>query len=123
MEGDVLYAQQAVGMKELITVLTLVIVGMFTLIGVLARLLINRLMEQFREQFHAQNTRLEALERRSDEMDERLRRAASHEDIVRLHGRIDTVNTTLSELKGSITAGGHVLTIIHEYLLNQKGGN
>lgn len=123
MEGDVLYAQQAVGMKELMTVLAFVIVGLFAALGFLSRLLINRLMEQLQEQFRAQNTRLEALERRSDDMEERLRRAASHEDIVRLHGRIDTVNTTLSELKGSITAGGHVLTIIHEYLLNNKGGN
>jgi cell division protein FtsB len=127
MEGDVMLGHQAmsqaVGMRELMTVLAFVIVGLFAALGFLSRLLINRLMEQLQEQFRAQNTRLEALERRSDDMEERLRRAASHEDIVRLHGRIDTVNTTLSELKGSITAGGHVLTIIHEYLLNNKGGN
>lgn len=123
MEGDVLYAQQAVGMRELMTVLAFVIVGMFAVIGFLARMLIHRLLEQLQEQFRAQNTRLEALEKRADEAEERMRRAASHEDIIRLHNRLDGIGSTLSELKGTHSSNAHVLTIIHEYLLNQKGGN
>jgi predicted PurR-regulated permease PerM len=120
MEGDVL--GQAVGMRELLTVLTFVMVGMFTIIGVLARMLVTRLLEQFAQQFAEQSSRLEKLEQRHQELDERLRRAASHEDIVRLHGRMDAVTSTLSELKGSITASTQVMAIVHEYLLNSKGG-
>jgi predicted PurR-regulated permease PerM len=120
MEGDVL--GQAVGMRELLTVLTFVMVGMFTIIGVLARMLVTRLLEQFAQQFGEQSARLEKLEQRHQELDERLRRAASHEDIVRLHGRMDAVTSTLSELKGSITASTQVMAIVHEYLLNSKGG-
>lgn len=120
MEGDVL--GQAVGMRELLTVLTFVMVGMFTIIGVLARMLVTRLLEQFAQQFAEQSARLGKLEQRHQELDERLRRAASHEDIIRLHGRMDAVTSTLSELKGSITASTQVMAIVHEYLLNSKGG-
>lgn len=122
MEGDVLLAQPGVGIKEMMTVMIFVIIGMFTVIGFLGRMLINRIMEQFKTQFEEHRGRLDALERRSVDLDERLRRAASHEDILRLHGRMDMVSNTLAELKGSIITSGSMTQTIHEYLLNRKVG-
>jgi predicted lipase len=67
------------------------------------------------------------VDHRLDDHAERLARleqdaknAPNHDDIKRLHARIDEVATGLSNLSGQFAGANHTLTLIHEYLLKER---
>jgi hypothetical protein len=48
------------------------------------------------------------------------RHAPTHEDLKRIHSRLDDVSEGLSNLVGEFKGTGHTLHLIHEYLLTEK---
>jgi hypothetical protein len=65
--------------------------------------------------FDQHNTRLTRVEGE-------MRHMPTHEDLGRLHGRLDGIGQTLSEVKGSSEAGARMMGLIHQHLLDSKGG-
>lgn len=55
------------------------------------------------------------------ELETRSESAPSHDDIKRIHARIDEVTGALRELVGKSEAGNHTLNLIQEFLLNGGG--
>lgn len=114
MEGDVLLAQQqAVGIKELLTVVFFIFVGMLTLVGFLGRMLINRIIEQFKAQFDDHQGRLDALEEafesrieghseRVSRLEEQGRRAPTHEDLSRIYDKVNSVQASNARIEGKV---------------------
>lgn len=46
------------------------------------------------------------------------RHAPTHDDLKRLHSRIDEVKDSLKRLEGEFSGANHTLQLIHEHLLN-----
>ncbi|MBN9697172.1 MAG: hypothetical protein J0L85_15400 [Zoogloea sp.] len=46
--------------------------------------------------------------------------APTHDDLKRIHSRLDDVSEGLSNLVGEFKGTGHTLNLIHEYLLTEK---
>jgi hypothetical protein len=53
-------------------------------------------------------------------LEQDVRHAPTHDDLKRLHARIDEVNNSLKRLEGEFSGANHTLGLIHEHLL--KGG-
>lgn len=77
------------------------------------------------------NARISALEehvdKRMDDHSDRLarleqdaRHAPSHEDLKRIHHRLDSVNGELREMRGEFHAANRTLELIHQHLLDGK---
>lgn len=54
-------------------------------------------------------------------MERDLRHAPNHDDLKRIHSRLDEVSDDLSKLVGEFKGTAHTLGLIHEHLLNKKG--
>ena len=54
-------------------------------------------------------------------MERDLRHAPNHDDLKRIHSRLDEVSDDLSKLMGEFKGTAHTLSLIHEHLLNKKG--
>ena len=70
----------------------------------------------------------DGVDKRLDNHTERLarleqdaRHAPTHDDLKRLHSRIDEMKDSLKRLEGEFSGANHTLGLIHEHLLN--GGN
>ena len=50
-----------------------------------------------------------------------LKHAPTHDDLKRIHSRLDEVSDDLSKLMGEFKGTAHTLSLIHEHLLNKKG--
>lgn len=75
--------------------------------------------------------RITALEEHMDEkmdghadriarLEQDTKHAPNHEDMKRLHQRLDGVNGELKEMRGQFTTANHTLTLIHRHLLEKK---
>lgn len=62
--------------------------------------------------------RLDEQEVRLTRVEEALRHAPTHEDLKRIHARIDDVASGVSLVSGKIGETTRTLTLIHEHLLN-----
>lgn len=68
-------------------------------------------IEQVKDSIGRQGSRLTAMEKD-------LQHAPTHEDLKRLHSRIDDVAGGIEGLKGEFRGTNHTLNLIHAYLLN-----
>ena len=61
----------------------------------------------------AHSDRLTAIERD-------IKHGPTHDDLKRIHSRLDKVCEDFSALSGELKGKGHTLDLIHEFLLNEK---
>lgn len=64
------------------------------------------------------NKRLNNHTDRLARLEQDARHAPTHDDLKRLHTRIDEVNNSLKRLEGEFSGANHTLSLIHEHLLN-----
>lgn len=69
----------------------------------------------------ALDSRLASHADRLTAMERDLRHAPNHDDLKRIHSRLDEVSDDLSKLVGEFKGTAHTLGLIHEHLLNKKG--
>ncbi len=69
----------------------------------------------------ALDTRMASHADRLTAMERDLRHAPNHDDLKRIHSRLDEVSDDLSKLMGEFKGTAHTLSLIHEHLLNKKG--
>ena len=69
----------------------------------------------------ALDTRMASHTDRLTAMERDLRHAPNHDDLKRIHSRLDEVSDDLSKLMGEFKGTAHTLSLIHEHLLNKKG--
>lgn len=69
----------------------------------------------------ALDTRMASHADRLTAMERDLRHAPNHDDLKRIHSRLDEVSDDLSKLMGEFKGTAHTLGLIHEHLLNKKG--
>lgn len=62
--------------------------------------------------------RLSEHDQRLTRMEERAKHAPTHEDLTRLHVRMDAMSKELSTLVGESRSASRTLDLIHDYLLN-----
>lgn len=74
---------------------------------------ITRLEQDLDAKLDGQSERLARLEQDA-------RHAPSHDDLKRIHSRIDDVNERIGTLQGEFSGANRTLNLIHEYLLNKK---
>lgn len=74
---------------------------------------ITRLEQDLDIKLDGQSERLARLEQDA-------RHAPSHDDLKRIHSRIDDVNERIGTLQGEFSGASRTLNLIHEYLLNKK---
>lgn len=55
-------------------------------------------------------------------LEQNVRHAPTHEDLKRIHSRIDEVGGGVKRLEGEFSGANHMLRTIHEFLLNNGGG-
>jgi hypothetical protein len=69
----------------------------------------------------AVDTRLDNHTERLARLEQDARHAPTHDDLKRLHSRIDEVKYSLKRLEGEFSGANHTLGLIHEHLLNGGG--
>lgn len=62
-------------------------------------------------------------ERRQDVFESQMAGAPTHQDLAKLHERLNSVAEDLSDAGGQMRALSHQLSMVNEYLLNSKGAN
>lgn len=68
----------------------------------------------------ALDTKLASFADRLTAIERDQKHAPTHEDLKRIHSRLDDVSEGLSNLVGEFKGTGHTLNLIHEYLLTEK---
>lgn len=68
------------------------------------------------------DTRLDTHTDRLTALEVRAGAAPTHDDLKRLHQRLDNMNGELKELRGEFQSAGRTLNMIHDYLLNHGSG-
>ncbi len=66
--------------------------------------------------------RISRSERRQDVFESRLEGAPTHQDLSKVYDRLNDVAEDLSGVSGQMRALSHQLSMVNQYLLNQKGG-
>lgn len=61
------------------------------------------------------------LDKRITTTESELKHMPDHDDLKRIHSRLDGFGETLSEVKGATSASINQLELIHEHLLSRKG--
>jgi hypothetical protein len=77
--------------------------------------------ERLRKLESGMDSRLDEHATRLAKVEETVRCGPSHEDIGRVHQRLDTVGNQLSEARGELKGIGKTVALIHQHLLNQSG--
>ncbi len=54
-------------------------------------------------------------------LEQDVRHAPTHDDLKRLHARIDEMTGSMRRLEGEFSGANHTLSLIHEHLLNGGG--
>lgn len=83
----------------------------------------NRLKKEMEEQKKNFDQRLDSQGNRLSRMEETVRCAPSHEDIGKLHGRLDRLSEQVNHQTGELKGISHLVGMIHQFLLNQKKGD
>lgn len=127
MEGDVLVNPGFAAEKMIGAVLFIALAALGAMIFV-ARLLITRVVGEMDKRFAEHDLRLMNAEtgiakiaERVAIIDSQLSHLPSHEDLKRVHGRLDSISETLSELKGAYHASNRTLILIQEHLVSGGG--
>lgn len=66
--------------------------------------------------------RISRTERRQDVFESRMDNAPTHADLSKVYDRLNDVAEDLSSVGGQMRALSHQLSMVNQYLLNQKGG-
>ncbi len=99
---------------DIIQTLILAAIGVYTWISNRTRVNSSRIQSLE----HDIDSRLDSQGDRITRMEEALRHAPSHEDLKRIHRRMDETAAALNALAGEFKAVQHTLHLIHEHLLN-----
>jgi len=83
---------------------------------------INTVREDMDEQHRHLEERVARSERRQDVFESKLDGAPTHQDLSRVYGRLNDVAEDLSGVSGQMRALSHQLSMVNNYLLNNKGG-
>lgn len=83
---------------------------------------INALRKDTEETYKSLEDRLSRCERRSDVFETHLSGAPTHQDLSKMYDRLNDVAEDLSGVSGQMTALSHQLSMVNQYLLNNKGG-
>lgn len=67
--------------------------------------------------------RVSRTERRLDVFESRIESAPTHQDLSKVYDRLNDVAEDLSGVSGQMRALSHQLSMVNQYLLNQKGGH
>ncbi|TBW58543.1 DUF2730 family protein [Marinobacter halodurans] len=84
---------------------------------------INAVRQDMEEDNDRLEQRLARAERRQDVFESRLEGAPTHQDLSRVYERLNDVAEDLSGVSGQMRALSHQLSMVNQYLLNQKGGH
>ncbi len=68
----------------------------------------------------ALDTKLAAHADRLTALETSMKHGPTHDDLKRIHARLDKVCEDFSALSGELKGKGHTLDLIHEFLLNEK---
>ncbi len=82
---------------------------------------ITSLQNAMDKSMHNLNAALEMQGGRLTRVERDLKHAPTHDDLKRLHARIDEVNGSIRSLEGEFKGANSTLQLIHQYLLNNGG--
>ena len=77
----------------------------------------NRRIEEHKK---VTDKHIDAHSMRLSTIEETVRCGPSHDDIGKVHGRLDTVSEQLSQARGELKGISRSVDLIHQFLLNQK---
>ncbi|KMQ74016.1 DUF2730 family protein [Marinobacter subterrani] len=83
---------------------------------------INTVRGDLEQQYDHLEERVSRTERRQDVFESKLDGAPTHQDLSRVYERLNDVAEDLSGVSGQMRALSHQLSMVNQYLLNQKGG-
>lgn len=83
---------------------------------------INVVREDLEDHHRQLEERVARSERRQDVFESKLDGAPTHQDLSRVYGRLNDVAEDLSGVSGQMRALSHQLSMVNNYLLNNKGG-
>lgn len=79
-------------------------------------------IQSVREDLKQTNRRVDRHGERISVIEESVRCAPSHDDLGKLHGRIDDVAGSMREIKGTMQGMSHTVQLIHKHLLEERKG-
>lgn len=83
---------------------------------------ISMVREDAEAAFSGLEERVARVERRQDVFESKLDGAPTHQDLSKVYDRLNDVAEDLSGVSGQMRALSHQLSMVNQYLLNQKGG-
>ena len=83
---------------------------------------INTVRGDLEQQYDHLEERVTRSERRQDVFESKLDGAPTHQDLSRVYERLNDVAEDLSGVSGQMRALSHQLSMVNQYLLNNKGG-
>lgn len=81
---------------------------------------INELQDDMNESMDTLKNQMRLHGDRLTKVEGELQHAPTHEDIKRLHIRVDAVNGSICRLEGEFKSANKTLGLIHQYLLEKK---
>lgn len=99
---------------DVVQTLILAAIGVYTWLSNRTRVNASRIQSLE----HDIDQRLDTQGDRLTRVEEAIRHGPSHEDLKRIHQRMDETNNAVGELVGELKAIRPTLQLIHEYLLN-----
>lgn len=84
---------------------------------------INNVRGDLESKDHHLEGRIVRCERRQDVFESKQDGALTHEDLSNVYHRLNEVAEDLSGVSGQMRALSHQLSMVNQYLLNNKGGN
>jgi len=83
---------------------------------------INKVRHDLEDSQGKLEERISRAERRQDVFESRMESAPTHADLSKVYDRLNDVAEDLSGVSGQMRALSHQLSMVNQYLLNQKGG-
>lgn len=83
---------------------------------------INTVRGDLEQQYDHLEERVTRSERRQDVFESKLDGAPTHQDLSKVYDRLNDVAEDLSGVSGQMRALSHQLSMVNQYLLNNKGG-
>lgn len=83
---------------------------------------INTVRQDMENSYDHVEERVSRAERRLDVFESRMENAPTHADLSKVYDRLNDVAEDLSGVSGQMRALSHQLSMVNQYLLNQKGG-
>ncbi|MCJ8285118.1 hypothetical protein [Halomonas sp.] len=111
---------------DALQLLGLVLLGIYTHITQRSKAnahAITSLGEESQQRLEDLRFRVDGIERRTDVMEQQLSHAPTHHDLAIAHKRLSRVAEQMEHMSGQLGAVNHQLTMVNEYLLNDKRGD